>query len=508
MTAQQTSSLQHDERYGLKLSRFNVEVPLKLERTLLFNSLTEQLVLLSSQEVDLLHGAPESFSTLGNKNEQFLKYLAAGGFVVHQNEREVEKVAQRYEARRVDPTNMTVTIATTLGCNLACGYCFQGQNKKTTRFEESARHALIAHLKRRAIDLDQLSIVWYGGEPLMNAAEIWAISEPVREVCREHNVAYSGSIVTNGYLLTPAIAARLIQNGVTSAQITLDGVEASHDRMRPHISGRGTFDKTINNVLNVVMDDDLSALNIALRISVDARNPGDIWQLLDELAARGFGGKPNVSIYFAPIEAISAGCSDYEHLSMSKREYAELEVSLIRRATALNLRHHNQFGQDQSLCQAVKPNDLVLTPTGDVHKCWDTVSFDRFSISNIKDTDFAERAASNPWTEWTASANDICSSCKILPICGGGCAFKTVHFGEQSGEAASLPCISLKFNLAERLFQVACAAGILEDADWDPELSPTAQGGDLKTGSSHYPGSLERSQFRFAPKDAVELATS
>jgi hypothetical protein len=73
-----------------------------------------------------------------------------------------------------------------------------------------------------------------------------------------------------------------------------------------------------------------------------------------------------------------------------------------------------------------------------------------------------------------------------------------VHPDEQSGEAASLPCISLKFNLAERLFRVAVASGAVGEDEWDDALSPTLVDGLLKTGPRHTYETMRAASERYA----------
>lgn len=466
-----------------KPSQFNIAVPLKSGRSLLFNSLTESMAVLDRDESKLVSDLGDaSFTPATYATEAFIKSLAAGGFIVRNERGETSWVADRFESKRNNDGHLGITIATTLGCNLACGYCFQGQQKSHKKLTEAARSGLIKYVTRRISELKSLNITWYGGEPLMNAAEIWTTSGTLKTLCIDHSVPYNSHIITNGYLLTAAVASKLYEHGVTYAQVTLDGTQVSHDRMRPHISGRGSFGRVMGNIEDVVMN---SRLALGLRISLDAQNADDVKTLLFLLAEKGLGGRPNLSVYFAPVEAISEGCADYEALSLSKRSYAEMEIDLIDCAVRLGLMRHTRFGQDRSLCQAVRPGDLVIVPNGDLHKCWDTVSFERMKIANITEDDFEEKLRGNEWVDWRATANPICASCKILPICGGGCAFKSVHPDEQSGEAASLPCISLKFNLAERLFRVAVASGAVREDEWDPQVSPTIVNGSFKTGQPH-----------------------
>ena len=262
--------------------------------------------------------------------------------------------------------------------------------------------------------------------------------------------------------------------------------------MRPHISGRGSFDVILRNIAETL---ESSQLRITLRISVDAENSEGVVELLHLLHEKGLARSRRLFAYFAPIEAITSGCAEYEAFSLSKIKYAQKEVELIRLAISFGLRMHNFFQEDGGVCQAVRPDDLIVTPTGELHKCWDTVSYGQFAVANIADPDANDRLREGLWATWKPTNNPVC---KILPLCGGGCAFKSLHPDETTGEAGSLPCISLKFNLAERLFEAAVAAGVVDRGEWDPEASPTLSNGVLKTGERHSFDSMQAVAAHYA----------
>jgi uncharacterized protein len=478
-------------------SHYNVKVPLRGGRALLFNSRTQHLAVLSAEEIDCLEA--EDPST--NIPYPFLRALVSAGFHVPVDGDELGRVTTHFETSRRSGDHLNLTIAATLNCNLACGYCFQGQNKPAKRMDDAVQGKLIAFVEGRLDEVKSLNLTWYGGEPLMNPQEIWRTASAIKSLCAEKGVSFSSFIITNGFLLTSGIARMLVEHGVFGAQVTVDGLGEDHDRMRPHISGRGSFERILANVEDVLAN---STLAISLRISVDTENSSGVVALLNFLSERELARTGRFSVYFAQIEAISSGCSDYEPMSLSKQKYAQLEVELLRLAVSLKLKTHTFFGQNLSLCQAVRPNDLIITPNGDLHKCWDTVSYGDLKIGNIAQENAREALSDNLWTDWVPTRNPICQACKILPICGGGCAFKTVHPGEMSGEAAALPCISLKFNLAERLFDVALASGTVQADEWDPVFSPTTVAGKLKTGERHSYESMRAASALYVSKTPTQ----
>ncbi|MGC1303732.1 MAG: radical SAM protein [Caulobacteraceae bacterium] len=464
---------------AVKQSRFNVRVPLKADRALLFNSLTQALMLIEKPDTDWLDSMPDGFA---RPYSAALATFLSAGVLVESDIDEVARFGNNFDERRASPDFLAITIATTLACNLGCTYCFQGANKPSGNLDDATTKGVVKYLDTNIDGLTRLAVTWYGGEPLMNQRAIKDISKALRERCAEHDINYSSSIITNGYLLTPAVADMLVENGVTSAQITIDGVGETHDVMRPHISGRGSFSRIMANVRDVLAQ---SNLYLALRITLSEINKESVEQLLQLLDDDELKGTGRLSVYFAPVEAITSDCASAEAQSLKKAEYAKLEIDLIAKAVRLGLARLSPTMPLLSLCQALHPKSIVITPSGDVHKCWDTVQDPEKAVGRLASgdsTDFSQ----DRWLSWTPLKSSVCSSCRILPLCGGGCAFKSVHHGEASDEPGALPCPSIKFNLAERLFFTAKQAGLVNDNDWDVAVSPTVTAdGVLKTGRRH-----------------------
>lgn len=406
-----------------------------------------------------------------------------GGYVVAKTADERGEVARRLEAARFDPSGMVLTVAPTMGCNFACSYCFQGLDKPTNRMREEVMDALVGYLDAKTKSLSRLHIAWYGGEPLMHRDGIYAMSDRIIPICRKNNCHYSAFIVTNGYFLDLVTAKALIARGVSSCQVTLDGTQAAHDGRRHLTSGKPTYERICKNLIDVVTN---TGLSISIRVNVDSKNAADVIAMLDDLKARGLSGRPNFGVYFAPVEAITDACASCDEESFAKTDYGHLEAELYRAAFERGLCGLPRPPMFHGNCGAVRKNGLVLTPSGDLHKCWDTVMNPELRIGTIYDVEEAEGSRmSKAWLDWSPLENPVCSECPILPSCAGACAFKFVHAEQTTGEGGALPCPSWKFNLAERLFLRAEKMGVVAAEEWDPELSPTRAEAALKTGRRH-----------------------
>ncbi len=102
-------------------------------------------------------------------------------------------------------------------CNLSCAYC--------NEFDSNAQAIDVDTLKARAQKLKKLgafSITLTGGEPLTHPS----IFELIK-YCRHTLKFLRTTMISNGYLLTPAIIQQLNECGLQDLQISIDGVHAN-----------------------------------------------------------------------------------------------------------------------------------------------------------------------------------------------------------------------------------------------------------------------------------------
>ncbi len=444
-------------------------VPLRAGRILVYNSMSGGTAIWEKTEAEVFQSIERGQAAdVANRTVSELLY---GGFVVRPEINELEILRTQYEAIRNDPSKMILTIAPTLMCNFGCDYCFQGQNKPGGFMGPEVQDAIIALLSRAAPTIKRLHIAWYGGEPLLAPAVIASLSDRVISICDQRGIAFDAMIVTNGYNLTVKVARSLYTRRVKTAQITLDGAARDHDQRRTRLGGGPSFARIVKN-LRAVVDD--VALRISIRINIELRNKGSIYELLDELCALGFGKRRNFSVYFAPVEAITAGCHCVVNKCMSKADYGQLEAELTRYAFNAGLTSLPYPPRFRGVCGALTPKGFVVLPNGDLHKCWDTVSMPQCKVGTIFDVD-ALRTDDRVlrWARWTPFENGVCTHCKILPNCAGSCAHKFLNTDQTLGEAASLPCPSWKYNIKERLLLMAERSGAISPGDFDLEQVKT-----------------------------------
>ncbi len=444
-------------------SRYNIAVPLRNGAGLVHNTMSGATAVLDREEMTELAHVRERTTPVAER-------LLHAGYLVPEGCDELAVARDEYARMRFDRRRMLMTIAPTLECNFGCDYCFQGADKPTGRMSEAVQKAILAFVAHHSA-VRRIHVAWYGGEPLLAVRIVERLSDRLIAYCRAHEVGYDAMIVTNGFKLDGKTARSLTSRAVNMAQVTLDGAADYHDRRRATLRGKGTFERILDNLNDVVEN---SSLRLSVRVNIDMRNAAGIEGALRLLAKRGFSRRRRFEVYFAPVEAVTEGCHAISDSCMTKGDYSTLETGLYALAYKLGLSSLPYPRQFRSLCTAVRPTGYVITPTGDVHKCWDTVSFAQLRVGSVFDPGALDQSpAVRPWLDWNPFENETCSGCKLLPSCSGSCAHKFVNSEQTLGEAASLPCPSWKYQIKERLLALALNAGTIRKEDVDPAAAVT-----------------------------------
>jgi uncharacterized protein len=482
-----------------KVSRYDIAVRLRNGAELLFNSRTRSLILLAETEAAAYRALGEagSFRASEVADPLLLQALTGGGHVIGETVDELEVVRQSYEAAREAPGSLSLTIAPTMACNFACGYCFQGLKKPTRKMQPDVQDAIIDFVKART-DTTSLSIVWYGGEPLMGKDSIFRLSDRLIAYCDKRNIAYSAGIVSNAWFLNGEMAAQLYARRVKWVQVTIDGDRETHDKMRPLTSGHGTFDRILKNISETL---DETAMQVNVRVNVGISNVDRANEMLDGFAERDFARRGAFTVYFAPIEASTPESEGALEEKLARADFNARVLALEEKARRLG------FASIQApptgfagMCVAASKGGYVISGEGDVHKCWETAHDATKRTGTIFEPDkLTESANAKLWSEWTPFDSSICSSCKILPMCGGFCGHRFVY-GDP--DEAALPCPSWKWNTAEYVFSRAKDLGVVAEDQW---LSEEATVEAKQSGERHSAASLREAQDRVLERVSAKL---
>jgi uncharacterized protein len=131
----------------------------------------------------------------------------------------------------------TLLIKLTGACNWACTYCY---DYETSRFRESIRLEDIASAIEQIIaHHSQVTLMFHGGEPLLQFSELKRIVEFTKECCKRLSGSARYSLQTNGSLITEEIIGFLDAHSF-DVGMSIDGPPRLNDLTRVDHLGRGT----------------------------------------------------------------------------------------------------------------------------------------------------------------------------------------------------------------------------------------------------------------------------
>lgn len=451
----------------MEASYFNVEIPLKDGGYLIYNSISKIIVRLSSDDrhdYDAgLFDDPYYSSWMILRDKQML--------VKSKEEQLTRLKSNDILVKKTNPSVMSLTLMMSESCNFSCSYCNQGQNKEKAVLTREVINQVVSYVGLQS-GLSELNISWYGGEPLLSYDKILEYSGIIKEFCESSGIAYKGSIVTNGYLLTSKRAKGLLGVGISLAQVTLDGSRIDHNASRFANSKQDSYEIIMRNISDTLEN---TGLSIALRVNVTRSNSSGLYSLIDDIKLRSLDHK-RISIYFAAVYDPSLSeitdCSDVSaDLVLQDRTYALKELDLLKYADNRGLRVALDIDEHEGDCLVTRSNSFAIDPKGNLFKCYIPITNKQYSVGNITAFDGVySNKTFLKWDSWTAFSQDGCKNCKLLGSCRGGCP---LHFVSESHKNLGSHCPTSKYAFNEHIFRRAVLQGLADELDWDEELSVT-----------------------------------
>lgn len=379
-----------------------------------FNGVSGEVVALSPEErnafEDWLAGSVQTGAVAPT-----LERLVRARALINDHTDELDMLRRRFERSSSDSSHLGLTIVTSMGCNFDCPYCFE--SKEPALLQDNVADAIVQLVDDRLTALADLSVMWYGGEPLLGTAPLLRLARRLMDQCRDAGVRYSSVVVTNGWLLDGSTAAELAAHGVGQAQVTLDGPPEIHDRMRPHSSGGPTFERIVMNLVEAV-----DRIPIVVRVNIDGGNVGGLEPLLGLLRDAGLAGR--VSLGLGHLAAVShnsaAPSASYTGPCLSRRDFGGVEIAFGELATHYGFTTPALPPPRGTPCTAVHRNELIVGARGEIWKCLDDAGNSSEQIGTIFDRSDPEHRLKK-WLSYDPFTDEECASCVALPVCMGGC---------------------------------------------------------------------------------------
>ena len=403
----------------MKESYYNFFHPLKNGNVIIFNAKNCALAEVNDKYISLFDKIRNKSIFFSEQEQEMLNELAEAGFVIDDPINKLANLKHLHYREKYNREFMSVTIAPTMDCNLACKYCFE--ERKPGVMTERIQESLLKFLDNNLHNKNLLEVNWYGGEPLLAIDTIEKMVERIVELTNRKGCSFRQNMISNGYLINKEVAKRLKRIGIETIQVTLDGTREIHDSRRVLKDGKtGSFDKILQGLKEALS----VGLNVVLRINIDKTNYYKIHDLLLCLKQHEI---KNLKIAYGHVLPYTSLCEGYGENCFTKEEYADRVLEIQNMMLQENFKNESVIYPTPKLtyCSACNVNSFLLDVDGDMYKCWCDVGNKHDSFSNIEEYDEMQNEEQNEnflkWVNKTPFDDLECKKCKLLPICMGGC---------------------------------------------------------------------------------------
>jgi uncharacterized protein len=331
------------------------------------------------------------------------------------------------------PPIHALSLAIAQKCNLGCTYCYAQQGE----FGGAAKN-MSDETANQAVDLmvgnaepgARLNLAFLGGEPLVNRRTLQAATRRAAALAKERGVTLTFSITTNGTLVGEADADFFEAFGF-AVTISLDGPQEVHDAQRMYKSGKGSFDRIMDNVRPMLAAQ--RKMQVSARVTVTPANLG-LRHTLDTFIDAGFH-----SVGFSPMLASPTGLGEMQHddLEVMLGEMIDCGREFERRsqlgerypfANMVNAIKEIEKGTHRPYPCGAGAGYLGVSADGDLAACHRFVGDDDGTMGSL-----AEGVDKKKRADWLADRHvhqqHPCKECWARYLCGGGCHHEVIHRG-------------------------------------------------------------------------------
>ena len=376
--------LAEDQRY--RLMTYVVQQPVD-DGVLLYNTLTCSLVLLTPDEAADITAQQELIDRW---------FLVPQDYDDRKACREIRQMTALFM-----PTEEVITlytILTTTGCNARCFYCFEKGTKSVSMTAETASkvvHYIVAHRGD-----EEVSLKWFGGEPLVNAKVIDQICTELRE----QGVPFRSIMTSNGYLFDADKVQRakdLWQ--LRRVQITLDGTEQTYNRVKAYVyQGVNAFERVLQNIGMLTA----AGIRVNIRLNVDKYNIKEMATLVELLHQR-FGTNEHLTVYSHVVYGERSPEDNAELFAQRMQLEQQIAQCGYKRKQGLPKAIKTHY------CGADDDRSVLIAPDGHLGKCNHYIDCEFFGHIDSEERD---EAILRKFKERRPDI-EACATCFYYPQC-------------------------------------------------------------------------------------------
>lgn len=410
-----------EKRSEYRLSRYVKVIPYDGKQILLYNVSTGKLYVAAEEKREQIEQFLKKNTVL---DADIQNRMIGERLIVDINFDEVGLCELEFNKMAYSRETLDITIIPTNDCNFKCVYCYEKHKKEYMSMDTAA--SIINYYKKNARFCKYLIVSWFGGEPLLNIDIMEHIMRELLEISKAHGVVVRTMVTTNGYLLSHEVFERLLKVGVRNYQITIDGLQETHNVQRPHVNNRDSFQRIIANLDTIMQCNQKQRYEISIRFNISKEMDRNKEKILDFFAEKYKNWK-QLSFIFEWIRDWGG-----ESLNRTIVTTPSICIEWIKTAKEKGMRCFDLFQNSCGMyfCEACKLNGFIIDFDGGIHKCTLAMEDEKYKQLNKigvlrKNGEIQFNGNIIAW--FKRNKRDKCTECVYYPICMGiNCPLDTI----------------------------------------------------------------------------------
>lgn len=313
-------------------------------------------------------------------------------------------------------------------CDLKCKYCFieggqsSGYRRQVMSFEiakaavDKFFHIIQGHETQKSP-----SVVFYGGEPLLNWETIKYALLEIEQKEKKTGINVDKVIITNGTILNDEII-EFIKRYNIQISVSLDGIQEVNDANRIDLHGEGSFNRAVKTIKCLMENGVTPAVSCVMAKEGIPRVDDSIRFLIEDLGVKGLGFNhvsiiPGLNFYDPAYEEQFADAILHVQ-DVIQRQYPF--VYERRMGHKVNMFLDKLF--IKSDCTGCG-EQFSVSPLGEIGICQGYMGSRKTFRKTVFDSEYnpEEDPVFVEWSKRSPLNIEKCLACPALATCGGGC---------------------------------------------------------------------------------------
>jgi len=336
-----------------------------------------------------------------------------------------EQMERQLEQRYTASWNK-LELALSESCNLACKYCYCSTCRDMPNqglMNETVARQAITWLFAMSGQSENLSITFFGGEPLLNKPVLRFAVEYSQRLAKLHGKKIYYSMTTNGTLLDDEVIG-FIKRYNFGLMVSLDGPPEIHNAQCPDRQGNGTFDAASAGIKRLMK----RRRSVTVRATMTHSVP-NMMDLINYFEKFGFT-RIVLGRTVNPVNPSSVDCTDEDFAEIERQEREAILPWVLKKLAAGEEPKYYPYLKELNINKKVSPfkcgacrGTTTVGANGELYPCHRFMGMNNWRIGDITNGPDIKKCKKF-WRDYRKAVAPSCQFCWMWAQCKGPCPWE------------------------------------------------------------------------------------